>query len=327
MKATSKLGTRRDFLVATGATAVAPVLGTMGAAPSHAQQGIPNTSGAAPPKLKAPEGATDCHIHIYDDRFPQHSPGRANPKNATVGDYRLLQKHIGTSRAVVVTPRNYATDNRVTLDAITQLGARARGIAVVHPTITDAELRALNDGGIRGIRFSLTGGAAPIVTWDMVEPLANRVADLGWHVQFVLRGSQIVEHADLLKRLPTPLVFDHMGLPTLPAGIEDASFKFLRSLVDRGRTWIKLSGAYINSKVGPPDYPEATKIAQAFIGAAPERLMWGSDWPHPGEQGKPALPDDALLFDLLAVWAPQESTRRRILIENPASLYGFAKST
>jgi D-galactarolactone isomerase len=243
MKAISKLGTRRDFLVATWATAMAPVLGTIGAAPSLAQRGIPNTSGTAPPKLKTPEGAADCHIHICDPRFPQHSPGRADPKNATVGDYRLLQKRIGTSRAVVVTPRTYATDNRVTLDAITQLGAGARGVAVVHPTITDAELQALNDAGIRGIRFSLTGGAAPIVTWDMVEPLAKRVADFGWHVQFVLRGHQMVEHADLLKRLPTQLVFDHMGLPTLPAGIEDASFKFLQSLVDRGRTWIKLQAS------------------------------------------------------------------------------------
>lgn len=318
---------RRDFLTVTGATIATAALGTIGIAPCHAQQAIPNSSGASPPRLKAPEGAADCHMHIYDPRFPQHSTGRADPKNATVSDYRLLQKRIGTSRVVVVTPRNYATDNRITVDAVAQLGANARGVAVIHPTVSDAELRALDGGGIRGIRFSLTGGAAPIVTWDMVEPLAKRVADLGWHVQFVLRGQQIVEHADLLKGLPTQLVFDHMGLPTLPGGSEDASFVFLRSLIDRGRTWVKLSGAYANSKIGPPDYPEATKIAQALVRVAPERLVWGSDWPHPGEQGNSALPDDGLLFDLLAAWAPQESARRRILVENPESLYGFAKST
>jgi predicted TIM-barrel fold metal-dependent hydrolase len=117
-----------------------------------------------------------------------------------------------------------------------------------------------------------------------------------------------------------------MGHPTLPAGVEHASFAVLRRLIDRGRTWIKLSGAYINSEAGPPDYPEATKIAQAFVQAAPERMMWGSDWPHPGEQSKPTLPNDALLFDLLAAWAPQEAARRRILVENPENLYGFAKS-
>jgi D-galactarolactone isomerase len=224
-----------------------------------------------------------------------------------------------------VTPRNYATDNRVTLDALAQLGANARGVAVVHPTITDAELKALDAAGIRGIRFSLTGGADAVVTWDMVEPLSKRVAALGWHLQFNLDGSQITERADLLRRLPSQLVFDHMGRPTLPAGIEDQSFAVMRGLIDRGRTWIKLSGAYSNSKIGPPSYPEATAIAQAFVKAAPERMVWGSDWPHPGEQNKPVLPDDALLFDLLAVWAADEATRRRILVENPEGLYGFAK--
>jgi D-galactarolactone isomerase len=224
-----------------------------------------------------------------------------------------------------VTPRNYATDNRVTVDALAQLGANARGVAVVHPTITDAELKALDAGGIRGIRFSLTGGADAVVRWDMVEPLSKRVAVLGWHLQFNLDGSQITERAELLRRLPSQLVFDHMGHPTLPAGIEDRSFAVMRGLIDRGRTWIKLSGAYSNSKIGPPSYPEATAIAQAFVKAAPERMVWGSDWPHPGEQSKPVLPDDALLFDLLAVWAADEATRRRILVENPESLYGFAK--
>jgi predicted TIM-barrel fold metal-dependent hydrolase len=227
---------------------------------------------------------------------------------------------------VVVTPRNYATDNRVTLDAVAQLGASAKGVAVLHPTVTDAELKALNDGGIRGIRFTLTDPAGAVVTWDMVEPLSKRVADLGWHVQFNLDGDQIVAQADLIGRLPCQLVFDHMGHPTLPAGVEHASFTVLRRLIDRGRTWIKLSGAYGNSNIGPPDYPEPTKIARAFVQAAPERMVWGSDWPHPGEQSKPTLPNDALLFDLLATWAPQEATRRRILVDNPESLYGFAKS-
>jgi predicted TIM-barrel fold metal-dependent hydrolase len=118
-----------------------------------------------------------------------------------------------------------------------------------------------------------------------------------------------------------------MGHPTLPAGVEHASFAIMRRLIDKGRTWIKLSGAYANSKVGPPSYPEATKIAQAFVKAAPERLVWGSDWPHPGEQNKPPLPNDALLFDLLATWSPDEATRNRILVANPEALYGFAKTT
>ena len=312
---------RRTFLTAAAAAAAAGALGATG----HAQQAVPNTTGTDPAKTKAPANATDCHMHIYDPRFAEVGPNRAKPNNATVQDYRLLQKRTGTTRVVVVTPRNYATDNRVTVDALAQLGANARGVAVVHPTITDAELKALDAGGIRGIRFSLTGGADAVVTWDMVEPLSKRVAVLGWHLQFNLDGSQITERAELLRRLPSQLVFDHMGHPTLPAGIEDRSFAVMRGLIDRGRTWIKLSGAYSNSKIGPPSYPEATAIAQAFVKAAPERMVWGSDWPHPGEQSKPVLPDDALLFDLLAVWAADEATRRRILVENPESLYGFAK--
>ena len=317
---------RRAFLRAAGA-AVFAAAGTLGTSPARAQQAVPNSTGTEPAKLKAPANAADCHMHIYDPRFAETHPRPGiNPTHATVADYRLLQKRTGTSRVVVVTPRNYATDNRVTLDALSQLGTSARGVGVVHPTITDAELKSLNDAGIRGIRFSLTDTANAVVTWDMVEPLSKRVVDLGWHLQFNLDGDQITEHADLLRRLPSQIVFDHMGHPTLPAGITDASFAVMRELIDKGRTWIKLSGAYSNSKIGPPDYPEATRIAQAFVQAAPERMVWGSDWPHPGEQNKPPLPNDALLFDLLGVWAPQEATRRRILVENPETLYGFSKA-
>jgi len=312
---------RRAFLTTAAAAAVT---GALDSTAGHAQA-VPNTTGTGPAKVKAPANAADCHMHIYDTRFAESNPrpGR-NPKNATVTDYRLLQKRTGTTRVVVVQPRNYATDNRVTVDALKQLGASARGVAVVHPTITDAELQSLNDAGIRGIRFSL-GGANAVTTWDMVEPLSKRVNELGWHVQFNVDGDDISAHADLLRRLPSRMVFDHLGHPPLPAGIDDPSHKILRGLLDQGRTWIKLSGAYSNSKAGPPDYPEATRTAQDFVKAAPERLVWGSDWPHPSEQDK-TLPDDALLFDLLAVWAPDEALRKRILVDNPENLYGFAKS-
>src|ERR1700681_4656430 len=314
---------RRTFLAAAGAAALTGALDA-----AEAQEAVPNSTGTEPAKLKAPANAADCHMHIYDPRFAESNPRPGlNPKNATVSHYRLLQKRTGTTRVVVVTPRNYATDNRVTLDALAQLGANARGVAVLHPTVTDAELKSLNDAGIRGIRFSLGDPATAVVTFDMVEPLAKRVADLGWHVQFNLDGEQIADHADLLARLPAQIVLDHMGHPTLPAGVDHASFAIMRRLIDKGRTWIKLSGAYANSKVGAPSYPEAAKIAQAFVKAAPERMVWGSDWPHPSEQNKSPLPNDALLFDLLAAWSPDEATRNRILVTNPEALYGFGKPT
>ena len=266
-------------------------------------------------------------MHIYDAaRFPMPPSARVPPSNAAVSDYRMLQKRIGTTRVVVVQPRNYAIDNRVTLDAIAQLGPNARGIAVLHPTVTETELGKLHEAGIRGIRFTLGDPATAVVKVDMIEPLAKRVAGLGWHVQFNLEGEQIVELADLLRRLPTPLVFDHLGNPPLPAGLEHPSHAIVRELVDKRRAWVKLSGAYSNSKIGPPSYPEATRVAQAFVKAAPERLVWGSDWPHPTMPNN-NKPDDALLFDLMTEWAPDEATRNRILVRNPEALYGFATKT
>jgi D-galactarolactone isomerase len=317
---------RRTLIKGAAMAAMAAATSGVSVRVSDAQT-VPNSSGTEPAKLKAPQNACDCHMHIYDPRFPESNPRPGlNPKNATVQDYRLLQKRTGTTRVVVVTPRNYATDNRVTVDALAQLGANARGVAVLHPTVTDAELKSLNDAGARGIRFSLGDPSTAVVTFDMVEPLSKRVADLGWHVQFNLDGDQIVDHADLLARLPSQIVFDHMGHPTLPAGVDHASFDIMRRLIDKGRTWIKLSGAYANSRVGPPAYPEAGTIAQAFVKAAPQRMVWGSDWPHPGEQSKSPLPNDALLFDLLATWAPDEATRNQILVTNPEALYGFPKT-
>lgn len=279
---------------------------------------VPNSAGSEAPALQAPANAADCHIHIFDPRF---APPVARPLNGTVADYRLLQKRIGVSRVVIVTPRNYATDNSVTLDAIGQFGiANARGVAVIRPTVTDAELKKLHDGGIRGIRFTTANPATAIVSADMIEPLARRIAAFGWHVQLHMPAEQVVDNADMLRRLPTSIVFDHLGRPPLPAGVAHASHKIIRSLLDAGRAWVKISGAYIVSELGPPGYADTTPVAQAFVKAAPERVVWGSDWPHSGEKEHP---NDAVLFDLLAEWAPDAAARNRILVANPEALYGF----
>ncbi len=282
---------------------------------------VPHSAGTNRPKLKAPANAADCHMHIYDSRFPQ-IPSREPVANAAVADYRLLQRRNGTTRVVVVQPRNHSTHNQVTLDAIAQLGKKnARGIAVLHPTVTDAELKQLDAGGIRGIRFSLGDPQTAVVTIDMVEPLAKRIAALGWHMQMHWPGDLIAQHADLLRRLPCPVVIDHMGRFPPEIGIAHPAFKLMLDLIDKGRTWVKIAGAYLNTRIGPPGYADATKVAQAFVAAAPERLVWGSDWPHPSEIKY--TPDDVLLFDLLSQWAPDEATRNRILVTNPEQLYGF----
>ena len=303
------------------------VLSTTGALEPQSgrpQEPVPNSSGTAAPRLKAPDNACDCHMHVYDgERFPPPRPESRMQSNGRAADYRLLQQRIGTSRTVVVQPAAYGTDNAVTLDAIARLG-NARGIAVVHPTVTDAELKALAQGGIRGIRFTQFDPRTAVTTFDMIEPLAKRVNDLGWHVQIHMRGDQIVDAASLWDRLPCPIVFDHLGRLPQPAGVDDPAFAIIRRLIDQGRTWVKVSGAYLDTKVGPPSYADVTKVAQAFVKAAPERMVWGSDWPHPSASPKP---DDAVLLDLLLEWAPDEPTRHRILLENPQALYGFAKSS
>ncbi|MBM3528221.1 MAG: 2-pyrone-4,6-dicarboxylate hydrolase [Alphaproteobacteria bacterium] len=280
---------------------------------------VPNSSGTAAPKLKAPPGACDCHMHLYDGaRFPPPRPQARMQDGATVADYRLFQQRIGTSRVVVVQPAAYGTDNAVTLDALAQLGGAARGIAVVHPDVAETELRAMDTAGICGIRFTQFDPRTAATTIDMVEPLAKRVEPLGWHVQIHLRSDQIVDAADMLQRLPGTVVFDHLGRLSPQAGTNDPAFAIIRRMLDRGRTWMKLSGAYMFG--AGPRYTEAAAIARAYMAAAPERMVWGSDWPHPTEAEKP---DDAVLFDLLSEWAPDAAAQQRILVDNPARLYGF----
>ena len=313
---------RRTFLKAAGLAALGAgaVVSSPGA---RAQFAVPNSSGAEPAKLQAPPGSCDCHHHIYDAvRFPPVSPQSRMQTNASVTEYKLLQRRIGTTRNIVVTPAPYVTDNRVTLDAIRQLGANARGVAVIHPTITDAELKTLAEGGIRGIRFSLADPTISNTSVDMIESLSKRVNALGWHVQINMGPDQIAMLDALWNRLPSQIVFDHMGHVPQPAGISHPVFGVIRRLVDKGRTWVKLSVTYDNTKDGPPTYADITRVAQAYIKAAPERMVWGSNWPHPNESKKP---NDAMLFDLMTAWAPDAPTRRRVLVENPEALYGFAK--
>lgn len=310
---------RREFIQTASTLAAAAVFERAAGA-----QEIPNSIGSEPPKLKAPAGACDCHHHIYDRaRFPPATPNGVIIPNARVEEYQMYKRRIGTSRDIIVTPLAYRFDNRVTLDAIKRLGPGALGVAVVNPSITDAELKALNDGGIRGIRFSLSDPKLAPTTVEMIEPLSKRINALGWHVQLNMTAEQILAVKDMWDRLPSKMVFDHMAHVRLPQGVKDPVFDLVRRLVDKGRTWVKLSVTYDDTKEAQPSYEGLTKIAQAYVKAAPERMLWGSNWPHPNETKKP---DDAKLFDLMSDWAPNETTRNKVLIHNPAALYGFPKA-
>jgi D-galactarolactone isomerase len=276
---------------------------------------VRNSAGRAPPATVAPVGACDAHCHIIDSLFLPAT----GPVGMTVDDYRQFQRRIATSRAVFVQAKVHRTEHACILDALRRFGGNARGIGVCHPDVADSELKRLDAGGIRGLRFSVWNPKDTVTTVEMIQPLAKRIADLGWHVQLHMSGEQIAETAAMLNRLPCPIVFDHMGRLPPKLGPDHPAFPVIVDLVSKGRAWVKLAGAYLNTEQGPP-YADATRIAQAFVAQAPERLVWGSDWPHVTEKHKP---DDAVLFDLLAVWAGSNRTRDHILVDNPAKLYGF----
>lgn len=233
---------RRDFLRIAGAALASAAL------PSVAAADEAWSSGSERPAFRLPEGAIDCHMHIYDDRFPVAPGTTLRPPNATVAQYRSLQARLGVRRNVVVTPSTYGTDNRCTLAAIAQFGNDARGVAVVDSTVSDDELRALDRGGIRAIRFNLSYPGA--TTLDMLAPLAARIADLGWHIELVVQGARLPGLERHLAALPCPLVIDHIAHVPQPGGLSSAAFRTVQRLVEKGNTWVTLSGPYVDSKTG-----------------------------------------------------------------------------
>jgi predicted TIM-barrel fold metal-dependent hydrolase len=310
---------RREVLSMVSGASAAGIAATV--LPAQAQITVPWSTGTSPAKTKAPPNATDCHHHIYSSRFTIDPKSTLRPGDASVADYRLLQKRIGTSRNVIVQPSTYGIFNDGLVEALGECGPTARGVAVVNTDVTDAELKRLDAARVRGIRFNLAtpGGATSI---EMLEPLAKRIAPLGWHIQMNAGADVVVANKDLLGRLPCQIVFDHLAHVPEPIGVADPVFGVVVDLLQKGKAWVKLSGAYADTKIGPPTYADSTAVAQAYVKAAPERLVWGSDWPHPSEKDD-HKPDDAVLFDLLAQWAPDEAVRNRILVDNPAKVYGF----
>jgi len=309
---------RRDVLKAVSAAAAIAALPR----PAHAQA-VKWSTGTEAPKLKAPPNATDCHHHIYNAKYPVDPKATLRPGDALVEDYRALQRRIGTTRHVLVQPSTYGTDNRCHLDALAVFGPTARMVAVVNDSVSTEELKRLHALGVRGIRFNLAQAGA--TTPEMIEPLSTRINDLGWHIQINATAAKIMEIMPILERVPSPVVFDHLEHIPQPEGVSHPLYAKVRALMDKGRGWVKLSGAYADTKVGPPTYADSSAVARAYAKAVPERCVWGSDWPHPSEQSK-ELPDDAILFDLLIDWVPDEKVRHRVLVENPAILYDFPKT-
>lgn len=294
---------------------------------NHAARGLARGMITTPepsvPELSVPWGTTDCHMHIYGpaERYPV-APSNPSPVPFAYGlpEYRRMRARLGLTRTVVVQPTAYGADNACTLDAVAALGPdAARAVVVVTPETPPAELQRLHAAGARGARaFLLRGGLVP---WDRLHALAAHVAPLGWHVQLQFDGGEMAERAALIGALPCDVVIDHLGRFHDPVPPSAPAVRALLRLLEGGRVWVKASSPYGVSRSGPPDYTDVGAIARAIIKAAPERVVWGSNWPHPN-MPEPK-PDEAPLLDLLGDWAPDEAVRRAVLVENAARLYDF----
>lgn len=274
----------------------------------------------AKPKISLPAGATDCHMHFYLPGHQSQPGGPAIPEWATTKDYRCFQQWLGLERVVMVQPNAYQFDNSAQIAALRSLGrGKARAIIAAHAGMDRGWLREITDLGVVGARIvGLPGGAATMKTLPEIARLAQ---DFGWSIIIQFNGSEFAEHFDVLNRLEIPFVIDHLGKfsPPVPAG--HAALDMLSRLIDRGNAWFKLAGAYEISREGPPDFADVAPIAARLIKHAPERILWGSNWPHVGVP-RERYPDDVALLDTMMDWIGPANLAR-IFVDNPARLYGF----
>jgi predicted TIM-barrel fold metal-dependent hydrolase len=277
-----------------------------------------------PPRaFTPPPGACDAHCHVFGPaaRFP-FAPDRAyTPPDSGIDDFERLQHRLGLSRAVFVQASCHGTDNSAMVDAIERGNGRYAGVAMIDESFTDADIGRLHDVGVRGTRFNFVAhlGGAPEL--DVFWRLVDRVQPFGWHIVLHFDAKDLPQYAELLDRMPCPYVIDHMARVPVTAGVEQEPFEQLLELMRDERCWVKISGAERLTADGPPPYDDVVPFARALIAAAPGRVLWGTDWPHPNVRH---MPDDGDLVDLMAQFAPDEALRTQILVDNPERLYDFA---
>jgi predicted TIM-barrel fold metal-dependent hydrolase len=299
----------------------------------HAKASQPST----PVNFAVPAGACDCHTHIYGDpqRFPFYSGRVYTPETALPEEMTALHKALHVQRVVIVTPSVYGTDNSATLYGMRARGADARGVAVIDESTPETALDEMHRAGVRGIRLNLAtaGINDPAVGRQRLQDAIARVSRRNWHVQINTNLAMIVAVKDVAGRAPVPIVFDHFGGAEAQRGVEQPGFADLLALVRSGRAYVKISGAYRSSS-HPPDYADVVPLARALIAANPDRVVWGTDWPHPdsvtpaGRAPTEVTPllqiDDGRLLNQLPVWAPDPVIRKKILVDNPVRLYAFS---
>ncbi len=287
---------------------------------------LPSCDGPDPnpraPELMVPPEACDCHAHILGPiaGYPFDPRRSYDPPEALLGTYQHMLATLGLTRAIIVQPSVYGTDNRATLAAIEASKGTFRGIAVVDSKVDDCTLDWLNEAGIRGVRinplFKTGAGLADCPV------LAARIKEMDWHLEIFLDVSTLdAEVMAMFERLPVPLVFDHMGYMPVSRGLDNPGFRWLLARMASGEAWVKLSGAYYLGQNPGPNYTDVAPVAQTLIEANPARCLWATNWPHP-MTSKP-MANDGDLLDLLAQWTPDPTLQRRILVDNPATLYGF----
>lgn len=310
----------------------ATMMGVAAAGPIEARANAAQP--ATPVRFKVPDGACDCHTHVFGDpaRFPFAAARTYTPEAALVAEMRKLHRALRTSRVVIVQPSVYGTDNACTLDAIRQLAPDARGVAVIDDRTPDSALDDMHQAGIRGIRINLAtvGQNDPEVGRRRLVAAIERVRAREWHVQMYTQLPVIAAlHAEVASS-PIPIVFDHFGGAQASGGVAQAGFDVLLDLVRAGRAYVKVSAPYRGSS-SAPDYADMGPLAKALVAANVRRVLWGTDWPHPdttpGRQPNEISPlrqiDDGRVFNQFAQWAADAQTRKTILVDNPAVLYGF----
>lgn len=272
------------------------------------------------PALQTPPLATDTHMHFYLDGFAGQPGGPPPPEPATIADYAVVQKRLGLERTVIVQPNAYQANNSCLLACLEAMGESARAVAVVTPETSEAELERMHALGVRGARImQLPGGAVGIAQMQAVEA---KVAPLGWHLIVQFDGRDLALHEAALRGLRGTYIIDHIGKFLEPVSPGDPSFTGMLKLLDRGNCYVKLAGCYETSRSGAPRFEDVGALARGFVAHAPERIVWGSNWPHVGV-GSEDYPDDAHLLDVLADWTDDDEVLQQILVDTPARLYEF----
>lgn len=298
------------------------------AIPDDAPLCLPPDRNPRAPRTPFPPLACDTHAHIMGPatRFPYAKERIYTPPDSTADDYRRLLAALGVERAVLVQPSVYGTDNTAMLDAIRQLGKGLRAVAVAAPDISPAEIEALHDAGVRGLRFNVVDRREDknVVPAAMLREVARRIAPFGWHVELLVNVDEAKDFVRAVSDIPVPIVLGHLGYPKSGARnwTKHPAFADMLRLVDEGRGWIKLTGPYRITDTADVPYEDVDAAARALVAAAPQRLVWGTDWPHVMKR-KP-MANDGDMADLLERWIPDAKTRTRVLVDNPAELYGFA---